>query len=139
VGGQRLKFQFLAGYKNIGLLIIRLGLGMSFVVHGFPKMFGGPHVWQKVGGAMSAFGVHVAPTFWGFMAAFAELGGGILMILGFYFRPAVLSMAITMSVALRMHLSKGDPFNTYSHALELAIVFVGLLFVRPGRFSLDRG
>jgi putative oxidoreductase len=133
-----MRFQLLTGHKNIGLLIIRLGLGMSFIVHGFPKMVGGPPVWQKVGGAMGALGVHVAPTFWGFMAAFAELGGGILMILGFYFRPAVLLMAITMSVALRMHLSKGDPFNTYSHALELAIVFVGLLFIGPGRFSIDR-
>jgi putative oxidoreductase len=71
------------------------------------------------------------------MAAFAEFGGGILMILGFYFRPAVLLMAITMAVALRMHIGKGDPFGVYSHALELGIIFICLLFVGPGKLSVD--
>ncbi len=132
-----MKLQFLGAYKNFGLLIIRLGLGLSFIMHGSPKMFGGPPVWKDVGTVMRTAGVDLAPTFWGFMAAFAEFGGGILVILGFYFRPAVLLMAITMAMALNMHLSKGDPFRVYSHAMELGIVFVSLLFVGPGKFSID--
>jgi len=28
-------------------------------------------------------------------------------------------------------------FSTYSHAMELSIVFVSLLFAGPGRFSID--
>ena len=132
-----MKLQFLGAYKNFGLLIIRLGLGLSFMMHGYPKMFGGPPAWKDVGTVMRTVGVDFAPTFWGFMAAFAEFGGGILLILGFYFRPAVLLMAITMAMALNMHLSNGDPFRVYSHAMELGIVFVSLLFVGPGKFSID--
>jgi putative oxidoreductase len=132
-----MKLQFLAAYKSLGLLIARLGLGVSFVLHGYPKMFGGPERWEQIGGAMRGVGIDVLPTFWGFMAAFAEFGGGILMILGFYFRPAVLLMAITMAVALRMHIGKGDPFGVYSHALELGIIFICLLFVGPGKLSVD--
>jgi len=36
-----------------------------------------------------------------------------------------------------MHLQKGDPFSGYSHALELAIVFLSLFFTGPGRYSVD--
>ena len=132
-----MKLQFLGTYRNLGLLILRLGVGVSFMLHGAPKMFGGPATWEKLGGAMGALGISVAPTFWGFMAAFSEFAGGIFVILGFYFRPAVLLMTITMAVALNMHVAKGDPFTTYSHALELAVVFLGLAFVGPGKFSID--
>lgn len=132
-----MKLQFLAAYKHVGLLIARLGIGLSFVLHGYPKMFGGPERWGQIGGAMRGVGIDFLPTFWGFMAAFAEFGGGILMILGFYFRPAVLLMAITMAVALRMHIGKGDSFAVYSHALELGIIFICLLFVGPGKLSVD--
>ncbi len=127
----------LGRYRNVGLLAIRIGVGAAFVAHGYPKLAGGADVWQKVGGAMSLLGIPVAPAFWGLAAALAEFGGGILVLLGFYFRPAVLLLTVTMLVALNLHLHQGDPFTTYSHALELAVVFFGLLFVGPGRLSID--
>ena len=133
-----MRWEFLGAYKNVGLLIMRLGLGVCFILHGYPKIASGPGTWEKLGGAMATVGVSFAPAFWGFMAALTESAGGILLCLGFYFRPAVLFLAITMLVALNMHVAGGDPFRTYSHALELAIVFLGLLFVGPGRFSIDR-
>ena len=134
-----MKLQFLAKFADLGLLIVRLGVGGSFLMHGSPKFFGGPERWAKIGGVMDLVGISFLPTFWGFMAAFAEFGGGILMILGFYFRPAMLLLTITMFMALRFHLSKGDPYSDYSHAMELAFVFLSLLFVGPGKYSIDRG
>ena len=133
-----MRLEFLGAYKNVGLLIIRLGLGVSFILHGYPKLAGGPALWTKLGGAMAAFGIDVAPTLWGLAAALTEFCGGILLIVGFYFRPAALCLTVTMVVALNMHISRGDPFGTYSHALELVAVFGGLLLVGPGKFSADR-
>jgi putative oxidoreductase len=72
------------------------------------------------------------------MAAFAEFGGGMLFILGFLFRPAAILLTINMAVATTMHLKNGDAFGVYSHAGELFFVFLGLIFVGPGRFSIDR-
>ena len=69
-----MKLQFLGAYKNFGLLIIRLGLGLSFIMHGYPNMFGGPPVWKDLGTVMRTVGIDFAPTLWGFMAAFAEFG-----------------------------------------------------------------
>ena len=133
-----LALRFLGKFRDFGLLIMRLGLGVSFIVHGSQKMFGGPELWTQIGGAIGNWGMHYYPVFWGFMAAFAEFGGGILFILGFAFRPAAFLLTITMAVATTMHVMKGDGYNVYSHAAELCVVFLGLLFVGPGRFSIDR-
>jgi putative oxidoreductase len=131
-----LKLKFLGRFRDLGLLIIRVGIGISFVVHGSGKMFN-PDRWGAIGGAMGNFGVTFAPAFWGFMAAFSEFGGGILFLLGFFFRPAAALMAFTMLVAMTMHIAKGDDFGGYSHAMELGILFFGMMLVGPGRLSID--
>jgi len=122
---------------HLGLLLLRIGLGIMFVLHGWPKLAGGPERWAGVGGAMSNYGITFAPTFWGFLAAVSEFGGGILLLLGLFFRPASIFLFFTMLVAATMHLQKGDAFSDYSHAIELAIVFFSLYFTGPGRYSLD--
>ncbi len=126
---------FLYQYKDLGLLIMRIGLGISFLIHGVPKLMGGPEKWEALGGAMGALGISFAPVFWGFMAGLSEAAGGILLIIGLFFRPACLILAITMAVALNMHISKGDPFMVYSHALEDGIVFISLIFIGPGKYA----
>lgn len=133
-----LALKFLGKFRDLGLLIIRVGLGLSFIMHGSQKMFGGPEAWAQIGGAMGNWGMTMYPVFWGFMAAFSEFAGGFLFILGFLFRPAAILLAITMAVATTMHLKSGDGFKVFSHALELCIVFSGLIFVGPGKFSIDR-
>jgi len=72
---------------------------------------------------------------YGFMAAASEFVGGILLILGLLFKPACSFMAITMIIASIMHLSKGDGLQVASHAIELAIVFIGLIFIGTGEFT----
>jgi putative oxidoreductase len=133
-----LALKFFSRFREFGLLAMRVGLGVMFVVHGSGKMFGGPEAWGQIGLAMGNLGIHFAPIFWGFMAAFSEFAGGILFILGFLFRPAALLLTFTMVVASTMHLSQGDPFGVYSHAVELGIVFFSLIFVGPGKLSIDR-
>jgi len=124
-------------YRNPGLLILRIGIGVMFMLHGFPKLMGGPDLWTRLGGATASIGVDFAPTFMGFMAAFAEFGGGLLLILGLLTRPACLLLCVTMIVATAMHVQNGDGFNRYSHALEASILFFSLLLIGPGKLSLD--
>lgn len=133
-----LALKFLGRLRDVGLLILRVGVGVCFVIHGSGKIFGGPVAWTEVGQAIGVWGITQYPIAWGFMAAFSEFAGGIFFVLGFLFRPAAILMAITMAVATSMHLHKGDGFNVYSHALELGLVFVGMIFIGPGKISIDR-
>lgn len=122
---------------DVGLLILRLGVGTMFMVHGYPKMFT-PDKWPKLGKAMATFGIEVFPTFWGFMAAFSEFFGGLAFALGLFFLPASALLAFTMVVAAAMHLNKGDGVGGASHAIEAASLFAGMMLIGPGRLTLDR-
>lgn len=132
-----LTWRFLDGWRDVGLLVIRVGLGLSMIGHGWGKLVGGPERWEKLGGAMSHLGVSFAPTFWGFCAASAEVFGGALLALGLAARPAAAALAFTMFVAWWMHVSKGDPFQSYSHSMEAGLVMLGLVLMGPGRYAVD--
>lgn len=130
-------FRKLDQYRDEGLLFLRVGIGISFMFHGFPKLMGGPETWAYLGGALSAVGINFAPTFFGFLASVSEFGGGLLLALGLLSRPACFFLMNTMVVATIMHVTKGDPFMKYSHALESAILFLSLMVIGPGKYSLD--
>jgi putative oxidoreductase len=121
---------------DTGLLILRIGMGIMFISHGAPKLLGGPERWAKVGGAMGNLGVTFTPQFWGFMAGLSEFGGGVMLILGVLFRPAMAFMLFTMTVAAISHLAKGQGLGGASHAIEDGIVFLSLIFIGPGKYSL---
>lgn len=122
-------------YHDFGLLILRLGLGVIFAVaHGWPKLSSGPEGWEAVG--VNA-GVTFVPLFWGFMAAFAESVGAVLVLLGLFTRYALVLLIITMVMATSFHLGRGDGLSGASHAIEMGIVFAALFLTGPGRYSFD--
>lgn len=128
----------LGNYRNFGLLITRVGLGIMFIYHGYPKLLGGPDAWEKVGESTRYVGVHFLPTFWGLMALCSETFGGFLLVIGLAFRPVCLFLLCTMVVAAIMHLKSGGGLDQAAHAIEDAVVFAGLLFVGPGKYSVDK-
>ncbi|HSY53164.1 MAG TPA: DoxX family protein [Opitutaceae bacterium] len=128
----------LDGFSDFGLLIIRVGLGAMFAFyHGWPKLIGGLDEWQHTGRAMSYLGVHGGYTAWGFLAMLVECGGGVCLVLGLAARPVALALAFEMFVAA---IWRYYPFHTAglaAHPFELAIVFLGLFFIGPGKYSID--
>ncbi|HRE09641.1 MAG TPA: DoxX family protein [Ignavibacteria bacterium] len=129
---------FLNKYSDAGILFLRIGIGFAFIfVHGWGKIFGGPELWGKLGGSMANLGITFAPVFWGFMAAAAEFGGGILILFGLFTRPASAFMAFTMLVAFLQHTSKLDPWNRVIYPMEMFAVFMALLFIGAGKYSID--
>jgi putative oxidoreductase len=126
----------LTRFRDFGLLLLRIGLGVAFIFHGYPKLFGGPHTWEAVGGMAN---IEFYPVVFGFIGACIEFFGGILLILGFLFRPVCLLLAAQMAVALfAHHLPHGDPYGVWSHPMEDGIVFLCLLLIGPGAYSIDR-
>lgn len=125
-------------YHDTGLLLLRslVGLYLAFG-HGWSKIAGGPEVWSQLGGAMEGiFGIGFLHTFWGFMAGFAEFFAALLVVLGFVTRPAALLVVIHMGIVSLGHVTgalDGGP----EMSLLYGIVFLSLLFVGPGKYSLD--
>lgn len=123
---------------HIGLLILRIGLGIMFILHGYPKMFGGPDTWVEVGSAMQYLGINFAPMFFGFMAGVAEFFGGIFLMLGLFFTPSVILLFTVMLIATTKHIGAADGFAFYSHTIKMAIVFLSLMLIGAGKYSIDR-
>jgi putative oxidoreductase len=129
---------FLDKLSSAGILFLRIGIGIAFIfVHGWPKISGGPELWGKIGGAMTNLGINFAPVFWGFMASVSEFGGGILILMGLFTRPAAVFMALTMAVAAVYHLSKLDPWSKVIYPMEMFSVFLALILIGAGKYSAD--
>lgn len=124
----------LSRFRDYALLFLRIGLGLSFMVHGTPKLFGGPDMWETLG---TSAGIPIAPMLFGFAGSVVEFVGGFMFALGVFFRPVALLLAVTMVFAFWSHILAGDPFVDYSHSMELGFVFLALVLIGPGRFSLD--
>lgn len=131
-------FTKLGKYNNTALLLLRIGIGAMMMMHGYPKLSGGVEKWEKLGSAMSAIGIKVLPTVWGFMAAITESIGGLFFLLGLFFRPTSFFLLFTMVVATAMHLKDGETIMDASHSIELAVVFLSMFIIGPGRYSVDR-
>ena len=123
-------------FLDFGLLIIRVGIGVMFMFHGWPKLLGGQQMWAGIGGAMSHIGVTFAPQVWGLLAAASEFFGGLCLVLGIFPRISTAALAFTMVIASTMHLSQGDGLQTASHAIEAGFVFAGLFLTGPGKYRL---
>ena len=129
----------LSNFRDGALLFLRISLGGFFIyAHGWPKLAGGLARWKVIGAAMKHVGITFWPGFWGFMAAFSESIGVAFLILGLFFRPSVLLLVITMSVAALSEY-RAHGLGEASHALELALVFTALIFIGPGKYSIDKG
>lgn len=119
----------------MALLLIRLVVGLAFMMHGWSKIQN-PFGWM--GPAAFAPGVLQA------LAAISEFGGGLAWILGLLTPLAGLGIASTMAVAFSTHtFVRGDAFvSRTGPTSELAAVYfciaVLLIAMGPGRFSLDR-
>lgn len=120
---------------SIGLLFLRVAMGIVFILHGWPKI---QNAFSWMGTDSGVPGIFQAA------AAVAEFGGGIALALGLLTRFSALSIAGVMVGALALvHIPHGDPFvgKPGAPSSEPATVYLvcALLFVLvgPGRFSLD--
>jgi putative oxidoreductase len=127
---------FVGGFGGVALLVLRLVVGLDFIMHGWPKI-------QNPMGWMNAMGGSSVPSFLQALAAFAEFGGGIALILGLLTPIAAFGLICQMLGALLIvHLPAGHPFVAQGGpSYELALVYLAaslaLIALGPGKFSLD--
>lgn len=126
---------------SIGILIIRLVLGLTLAAHGTQKLFGwfGGYGIKGTGGWMESIGIKPGALF----AALAGLGeflGGLGVAAGFLTPIAAAGVIVVMLVAIvSVHLKKGF-WNTEGGYEYPLLVIAGALAVAlngAGALSLD--
>jgi len=124
-------------YRDLGLLILRVGFGLSFFwYHGYPKLAGGTEAWARTGEAVSTIGITFAHPAWGLAAALSEGLGGLLFAAGVFFRPVCVAMLGVMVMATIDQFGREMPQP--EHALKNAAVLAGMFLVGPGRYTAGR-
>ena len=125
-------------YRDLGLLVLRLGIGLSYMNYGLPKLTGGPAAWGELGQSMKYLGITFAPVVWGFLAAMSEFFGGLALVVGGLFRVATFFLICTMVVATVQHFGRGDGYGGGAfHSIEFGIVCLSLFLMGPGKYSVD--
>jgi putative oxidoreductase len=121
--------------SSVGLLILRLVVGLVFSMHGGQKLLarGIP----SVASALDQLGM-TPPDLWAVVLVIAELGGGLALMLGVLTRFAALILGISMVVAIASLLwARGFFLPGYEFALTLLGGSLTLAFTGPGRFAVD--
>ncbi len=126
--------KFLGKYREAGLLLMRLGLGVFFIILAGPVLFAGPGQWMVFGSAIRNLGLHSHYQLWGFIGAVLGCVAGALMIFGLFFRLGVL-LALLLTL---VHLLGARHYANELEAIELFLMLLGLLFVGPGKYSVDK-
>src|SRR5215213_3403069 len=125
---------------DVGLLVLRLVLGVIFIGHGAQKLFGsfgGPGI-SGFAKMLEQLGVKPAKPM-AILAGLAEFVGGILVILGFLTPLAALALIGVMIVALPTVRLENCPFNTsagYEFNLARAVMALTRLIIGAGAYSL---
>jgi putative oxidoreductase len=131
--------------QSFGLLCMRLVLGATMIAYGVPKFLGGSAYLEQVGSAMKIFGLGSGFEAFGMLAAMIEVVGGIMLILGAFYRVSCLLLAFVMVMAtlfkytaLPESATSTDFIMNCLHPLSMAGVFLSILFLGPGRLSLQK-
>ena len=126
---------------DIGLLIIRLVVGLLFVGHGAQKLFGwfGGYGIKGTGGWFESIGIKPGVTM-ALLAGLTELIGGLLFALGLLTPLAGIMIAGTMVMAIaKVHAPNGlwSTENGYEYNLILIAVTIGVALTGAGQYALD--
>lgn len=123
--------------RNLGLLILRAGVGILFFVFGWQKIAGGEQVWNGVGGAMQFVGISAWPVFWGLMATLAEFAGGLLLAVGLFTRPAAAFLAFTMIMATILKGATGTGIIDWYAPFTMLLIMIFFVMNGGGVYSID--
>jgi putative oxidoreductase len=123
-------------YADVGPLVLRVVVGIIFVVHG----------WMKVGmgvagtaGFLASLGIPLASVF-AVLLIIGEVAGGVALILGVATRFwAAVGVIISLVALFTVHLSKGFLISNggYEFILLIGAVMVSLLVMGAGKYSVD--
>lgn len=123
--------------QSVALGLIRMMVGLVFVVHGAQKIF--VYHYAGVVGAFHQMGIP-APAISALLAMAAEFLGGLMLLSGLYTRLAAIPVGFVMLVAItQVHLHAGffAQGGGFEYPLTLLVANIALIVGGGGAFALD--
>jgi len=118
--------------KDLALLLLRIGVGVIFIVAGWGKITG----IEGTQGFFGDIGIPL-PDLMAWVVALVEFVGGILVLVGAYIRIPAILLAIIMLVAI-LTTKLGQDFSAYRLDAMLLLVNVALALMGSGGYSVDK-
>ena len=117
---------------DIGLLVLRLGLGLMMAFgHGWGKLMGFA---ERSASFSDPLGVGSVLSMG--LTVFAEFFCALAVALGLFTRAAVIPLVITMMVAAFV-IHGADPWGKKEFAMLYLVPLLTILLAGPGKYSLD--
>ncbi|WP_246257682.1 DoxX family protein [Amycolatopsis anabasis] len=132
------------GGADLGLLVVRVVVGVIMAGHGAQKLFGwfdGPGIGPTAQG-LASMGYTSQTTLLAWVTALTETGGGLLLILGLFTPLGAAAILGVMGNILYLKAKTGffmgmEMGTGFEYELLIAAVAFALLFTGPGRISID--
>lgn len=121
-------------FQPVALLLLRLGLALVFLYHGYPKLFGDT---AKFVAAFENLGL---PSYTVYVVGVVETLGGVLLASGLYTAIAGLFLLLDMCGAMwKYNFNEGmHAVREYELPLVLGLAALAVASTGAGPFSLDR-
>jgi putative oxidoreductase len=129
---------FYASMAPIAELLLRVAVGVMFLVHVSAKFKAGPDA--VAAGAMAHAGLQPALLF-AYLAIILEAAGGVALIIGLFTRFFAAALAIEMAIALIfVHLPKGYAASAggYEYVLLIGVALLVIAMRGGGPYSVDQ-
>lgn len=126
-----LSVKYSASAFNAAMLLLRLGIGILMMHHGYNKLV---HFVEKKNTFMNFMGLGSTTSY--MLIIFAEFFCSLFLILGLFTRLAAIPLIIaTLVMIFKSH--QGDIFGDGEDAALYLSGYIVLFFVGPGRVSVD--
>jgi putative oxidoreductase len=132
------------GTQNLGLLVLRVGLGVVLGAHGLQKLFGwwGGQGLSSFKNSLSDAGYQHADIL-SYVSAGGEIAAGVLLVLGL-FTPVAAAGALAflinellVSISARPHTFSYFLPQGHEYQITLIVLAVAIILSGPGRYGLD--
>lgn len=121
---------------DLPLTILRVWLGIAFIMHGLPGIFNADFMAGHIG-MMEVYNIP-APTIMAYLSKGGELLAGLLLLFGLFTRFGALIVIINMTVATFFAMG-ADIFEDFQAQMSFTFLLIGVAILIGGmtKYSLD--